>query len=181
MYFESLRVFYNMSDHYTSAGRTALNRDELKSPKDLEKFKKISGVKVDTKKGTVEIEEKGEKRKYRVSFDDRSGLGINAWYRIIKEKDPKTGKMKTVEVKVAENETISVEEFAKIEKKTVRKNYDAEKAEMEAIKADMRGGDDDYYDYELDEEEVKRAEEKKEQRRKYAAGGKIKNGRNVKQ
>ena len=80
--------------------------------------------------------------------------------------------MKTVEVKVAENETISVEEFAKIEKKTVRKNYDAEKAEMEAIKADMRGGDDDYYDYEEDEEEVKQAEEKKEQRRKNAAGGK---------
>ena len=174
MYFKSLKVFYNMSDHYTSVGRTVLNRDILESPKDLEKFRKIPGVKVDTKKGTVEIEENGEKTKYRVSFEknDEEGTGKNAWYRIIKQKDPKTGKMKTVEEKVSENETISVEEFAKIEKKTVRKNYDAEKAEMEAIKADMRGGDDDYYDYEEDEEEVKQAEEKKEQRRKNAAGGK---------
>ena len=155
MYFESLRVFYNMSDHYTSAGRTALNRDELKSPKDLEKFKKISGVKVDTKKGTVEIEENGEKTKYRVSFDEKYGTGINAWYRIIKEKDPKTGKMKTTEVRVAENETISVEEFVKIGKKKVSKNYDLEKAEMDAIRAELNGEEDDLYDYEEDEEEEK--------------------------
>ncbi|MCR5012239.1 MAG: hypothetical protein K6A72_07850 [Lachnospiraceae bacterium] len=167
MYFKSLKVFYNMSDHYTSVGRTVLNRDILESPKDLEKFRKIPGVKVDTKKGTVEIEENGEKTKYRVSFEknDEEGTGKNSWYRIIKQKDPKTGKMKTVEEKVSENETISVEEFAKIGKKKVSKNYDLEKAEMDAIRAELNGEEDDLYDYEEDEEEEKEIEEVKEEKK----------------
>ena len=155
LYFDSLRMFYHINTQYTSVGTTVLNADYLKTPKDLEKFKKIPGVKVDTKKGTVEIEENGEKTKYRVSFDEKYGTGINAWYRIIKEKDPKTGKMKTTEVRVAENETISVEEFVKIGKKKVSKNYDLEKAEMDAIRAELNGEEDDLYDYEEDEEEEK--------------------------